>query len=142
MKLTRVLHMTVALALVATAMVLALGGGKAVVLSKSDLKWKDMGIPGVKAAPVSGDMDKGPCRFFLTYPAGFESPKHHHTSDHYVAVISGTLTLTAEGKTSKLGAGSYFALTGKSPHVAKVEGKEPAVMFIQSDGPWDVVMEK
>ena len=30
----------------------------------------------------------------------------------------------------------------KAVHVAKVEGDQPAVMFIEADGPWDVVMEK
>ena len=50
--------------------------------------------------------------------------------------------LTVEGKEYKLGPGSYFALTNKVPHIAKVEGNEDAVFFIQSDGPWDVVMAK
>jgi mannose-6-phosphate isomerase-like protein (cupin superfamily) len=115
--------------------------GSSVVVASADLKWKDMGN-GVSAAPVSGDMDKGPSRFFLKYPVGLVTPKHHHDADHYVTVISGTITLTANGKDSKLGPGSYFALTGKAPHVAKVEGKEPAVFFIQADGPWNVVADK
>ena len=118
------------------------GAGKAVVVAKPDLKWKDMGVPGVAAAAVSGDMQTGASRFFLKYPVGFVSPEHHHTADHYVTVISGTITLTAGGKDHKLGPGSYFSLTGKIPHVAKVEGNEEAVFFIQADGPWDVVMEK
>ncbi len=47
-----------------------------------------------------------------------------------------------QGKEHKLGPGSYFALTNKAPHIAKVEGNEEAVFFIQADGPWNVVMEK
>ena len=136
-------------AISATALVAALsvplfggGAGKTSVMPASDLKWKEMGIPGVVAAPVSGDMDKGPSRFFLKYPVGFVTPSHHHTADHYVAVVSGTITMTVDGKEHRLGPGSYFALTGKASHVAKVEGKEEAVFFIQADGPWDVVMEK
>ena len=117
-------------------------GGKTIVLAKGDLQWKNLNDAGVAAAPVSGDMQTGPCRFFLKYPAGFVTPNHHHTSDHYVTMISGTITLTVDGKDHKLGAGSYFALTDKAPHVAKVEAGEDAVFFIQSDGPWDVVMEK
>jgi mannose-6-phosphate isomerase-like protein (cupin superfamily) len=134
-----------ATALVASAPVPVLGSGdagKTTVLATSDLKWKDMGIPGVVAAPVSGDMDKGPSRFFLKYPVGLVTPKHHHSADHYVAVISGTITLTVDGKEHRLGPGSYFALTGKASHIAKVEGNEEAVFFIQADGPWDVVPEK
>jgi quercetin dioxygenase-like cupin family protein len=87
-------------------------------------------------------MTKGPCRFFLKYPVGFVSPAHHHTPDHYVTVVSGTLLLTVGGKETRLEPGSFFMLTDKAPHVAKVEGDQPCVMFIQADGPWDVVMEK
>src|SRR5262245_30827743 len=142
MKLQHVVILVVSAALTAVASVHVAGAGKSVVVPKGDLKWKDMGIPGVQAAPVSGDMQKGPSRFFLKYPVGFVTPNHHHTADHYVALVSGNITLTVDGKDQKLGPGSYFALTDKAPHVAKVEGNEEAVFFIKADGPWDVVMEK
>jgi len=142
MKLKHVMIMTISTALIAVASMLAIGAGKSVVVAKADLKWKDMGIPGVVAAPVSGDMEKGASRFFLKYPVGFVTPKHHHPADHYVTMVSGTITLTMDGKDYKLGPGSYFALTEKMPHTAKVEGNEEAVFFIQADGPWGVVMEK
>ena len=134
-----------AMAIVAALSVPLFGGAaaeKSAVMAASELKWKDMGIPGVVAAPVSGDMEKGPSRFFLKYPVGFVTPSHHHSPDHFVAVVSGTITLTVGGKEYRLGPGSYFSLTGKAPHVAKVEGNEEALFFIQADGPWDVVMEK
>lgn len=128
-------------ALIAAASALA-SSGHGMVMAQSDLHWKDMGIPGVVAAPVSGDMSKGPSRFFLKYPAGFVSPNHHHSADHYVTLISGSITLTVDGKDHKLGPGAYFALTGMAPHVAKVEGNEAALFFIQADSAWDVVVEK
>jgi glyoxylate utilization-related uncharacterized protein len=134
--------MAISLALIGAMSQLAFGAGKSVVVAKADLKWKALGTSGVSAAAVSGDMEKGPSRFFLKYPAGFVTPKHHHTTDHYVTVVSGTITLTVDGKDHKLGPGSYFALTQKIAHVAKVEGNEDAVFFIQADGPWDVVMEQ
>jgi mannose-6-phosphate isomerase-like protein (cupin superfamily) len=142
MKSKRTMMVILAAVFVVSASAIAIGGGKSVVTPSADLKWKDLSIPGVAAAPVSGDMEKGASRFFLKYPAGLVTPNHHHTTDHYVTVVSGTLLLTVDGKETRLGPGSYFALLGKSPHVAKVEGKEPAVMFIQAEGPWDVVMEK
>ena len=111
------------------------------VMTKADLKWKDMGN-GIAAAPVSGDMAKGESRFFLKYPAGLVTPNHHHDADHYVTLVSGAVTLTVAGMEYPLGPGDYFALTDKQPHVAKVEGSEDAVFFIQADGPWNVVMEK
>jgi quercetin dioxygenase-like cupin family protein len=119
----------------------AASASPSVVMTKADLKWKDLGN-GVAAAPVSGDMDKGASRFFLKYPVGLVTPKHHHGSDHYVTVVSGTITLSVDGKTHKLGPGAYFSLTNKASHTAKVEGNEEAVFFIQADGPWNVVVEK
>jgi mannose-6-phosphate isomerase-like protein (cupin superfamily) len=142
MKLKHVMSMAMSAALLAAVSGLAIGAGKAVVVAKADLQWKEMGIPGLAAAAVSGDMEKGANRFFLKYPVGFVTPKHHHSADHYVTVVSGTITLTVDGQDHQLGPGSYFALTEKMSHTAKVEGNEEAVFFIQADGPWDVVMEQ
>lgn len=141
MALDRAVIVSIFAALLAAAPMPAVAAGSAVVVAKPALKWKDLGN-GIQAAPVSGDMEKGASRFFLKYPVGLVTPNHHHDADHYVTVISGAITLTVDGKAHKLGPGSYFALTGKAPHVAKVEGKQPAVFFIQADGPWNVVMEK
>ena len=91
----------------------------AVVVPKAELKWKEMGVPGLAAAQVSGDMAKGPSRFFLKYPVGLVTPKHHHTADRCATLVSGTIVLTVNGKDHTLGPGSYFALTKKAPHVAR-----------------------
>lgn len=115
--------------------------GKSVVLSKADLKWKTMGN-GIATAPVSGDMEKGASRFFLKYPVGLVTPMHHHTANHHVTVISGSITLTVGGKEHRLGPGAYFMLADRAPHIAKVEGTEEAVFFIQAEAPWDVVVAK
>jgi mannose-6-phosphate isomerase-like protein (cupin superfamily) len=131
----------ISVALMAAAPLLAAGAGSAVVVAKADLKWKDMGN-GIAAAPVSGNMEKGASRFFLKYPVGLVTPKHHHSANHYATVVSGTITLAVGGKEHKLGPGAYFALTNKASHTAKVEGNEEVVFFIQADGPWNVVMEK
>lgn len=142
MKLKHVAIVAISTTLIAGASMLAIAAEETMVVAKADLKWKEMGVPGLATAQVSGDMTKGASRFFLKYPVGLVTPKHHHTTDHYVALISGTVILTVDGKDHTLGPGSYFALTKKSPHVAKVVGNEEAVFFIQADQPWDVVMEK
>jgi mannose-6-phosphate isomerase-like protein (cupin superfamily) len=138
-KLMASIALAAALAVFATTVI---GAEKTMVIAKDTLTWKDMGIPGVQSAVVTGDMAKGPSRFFLKYPVGLVTPAHHHSPDHYVTVVSGTLLLTVDGKETRLEAGSFFALTNKAVHVAKVVGDQPVVMFIQADGPWDVVMEK
>lgn len=70
------------------------------------------------------------------------TPTHHHTSDHFVIVVSGEFTLTVDGHEHALGRGSCFSLAGKASHVAKVVGSDPAVMLIQADGAWDVVVRR
>jgi len=119
----------------------AADGGKAVVTPGSDLKWTAGSIPGVSTAVVQGDMATGASHFFLKYAAGLVTPAHHHTPDHYVALMSGTLVLVVEGKESRLAPGSYFAFTGKASHVARCEGSADCVMFVDARGPWDVVPE-
>ena len=141
MKKSSALVAVLAVALLSATFVSAADAGKSVVLAPADLKWKAMGN-GIEAAPVSGDMEKGPSRFFLKYPAGLVTPLHHHSANHHVTVVSGAITLTVGGKDHRLGPGSYFMLSDRAPHVAKVEGNEPAVFFIQAESPWDVVMAK
>lgn len=141
MKKKYALIAVIAAALFSAAFVYAADAGKSIVVPTTDLKWKAMGN-GIEAASVSGDMDKGPSRFFLKYPVGLVTPMHHHTANHHVTVVSGTITLTVGGKEHRLGPGSYFMLGDRAPHIAKVEGNEPAVFFIQAEAPWDVVMAK
>lgn len=142
MKNKTLLMVAVAAALSAVASVLAGETGQSVVVAKADLKWTGMGNTGIATAPVSGDMGKGASRFFLKYPVGLVTPLHHHTANHHVTVVSGTITLTVGGKEHRLGPGSYFMLADKATHIAKVEGTEDALLFIQAEAPWDVVMEK
>src|SRR5690606_513843 len=101
-----------------------------------------VGDAGVAVAPVSGDMEMGPNRFFLKYPAGLVTPLHYHSANHHVVLVSGWITLTVGGKEHRLGPGSYFMLADKAQHIAKVEGMEDAVFFIQAETAWDVMMVK
>lgn len=140
MKLVR--NLAIAASVIAAASAFAGGAGKTAVVAKADLQWKDMGVPGVAAAAVAGDMDHGASRFFLKYPPGFVSPKHHHSTDHYGTLVSGKIVLSVDGREHELGPGSYFALTGMAPHVAKVVGPEEAVFFIHAERAWDVVVDQ
>jgi quercetin dioxygenase-like cupin family protein len=132
-----------ALVLVAAALSSAVAGdaAKSAVTPAADVKWMPAGIPLVSTAAVEGDMKKGASHFFLKYDAGLVTPLHHHSADHYVTVVSGTLAPTVDGKETTLGPGSFFALVNKAPHIARVVGDAPAVMMIDARAPWDVVPE-
>jgi quercetin dioxygenase-like cupin family protein len=131
-----------ALSVATAGLALAKSATQAVVSPSETIKWSDAGVPGVSTAAVQGDMAKGSSHFYLKYAAGFAAPPHHHSPDHYVTVVSGTLVLIVDGKEHRLTPGSYFALTGKQKHAARVEGDEACIMFVDARGPWDAVMEK
>ena len=117
----------------------------AVLAPAGDLKWQDVpDAKGVQIAtiPGQGDPAKGASHFFLKFAPGFSAPLHHHTSNHYVTVVNGTLVLTVDGKDHKLPAGSYAAFTGKKPHATKCEAGADCVLAMDVRGKWDVVAPK
>ena len=116
--------------------------GKAVFAPAADLKWSDVpNQPGLQVAPVQGDRNKGAARFFAKLPGNADLPLHHHTADHHVVVVSGTMVLN-DGQDHTLPAGSYFSFTGKRQHTTKCTDTAGCTVFIETKGKWDVVEEK
>ena len=121
----------------------AYAADKAVFAPAGDLKWQDVpGQQGVKLAAVQGDPGKGASHFFAKFSPGFAAPLHHHTANHYVTVVSGTLVLKVDGKEQKLPAGSYFSFSGKKPHATRCETGAECVLAMDVRGKWDVVPQK
>jgi quercetin dioxygenase-like cupin family protein len=137
----------VALAAALTAMTAApmesmAKGGHATLTPAAEVKWTDVeGFPGVKVANLQGDSGKGANHIMMRLPGGFAAPLHHHSADHYVTVVSGTLALTVDGKETKLPPGSYFAFTGKKQHLTKCDAGADCTLFLDNRGKWDIVPE-
>lgn len=116
--------------------------GTFVLLPAGDLKWNDTpGFPNVKMAVLDGDPAKGPCHILIRLQDGFAAPLHHHTSDHFVTVLSGTLSLTVDGKETQLPAGSFFLFKGKKVHITKCVPGADCVLSVDARGKWDVLPE-
>ena len=96
----------------------------------------------IGGTPAQGDPAKGAAHFFIKFVGGFAAPLHHHSSDHYVNVVAGTVVLTVDGKDNKLPTGSFFSFTGKKQHVTKCEGTAECLLFVDSRGKWDIVPEE
>jgi quercetin dioxygenase-like cupin family protein len=115
----------------------------AVLTPTTDVKWNAVpGMDGIMLAVVEGDPAKGAHHSFMRFTGGFAAPEHHHSADHFVTVIAGTLVLTVDGKATEFPAGSYFAFTGKKPHATACKAGAECVLFIDARGKWDVVPEK
>jgi quercetin dioxygenase-like cupin family protein len=112
----------------------------AVLVGVEELKWVDVPGTPAKMAVVKGDSQKGAHSGFIKLPAGFSAPLHHHSADHQVVVVAGTITLTPEGGAAKkLAAGSWFEFTGMKKHVTTCDPGADCVLFNVSKGAWDLV---
>ena len=108
----------------------------------ADLKWSAVpNMTGIQIAPVDGDPSKGPSHFFIKFDAGFTAPVHHHTANHSVTVVAGTLVLTVDGKEQKLPPGSFFTFTNKAKHATACEKGADCILSMDVRGKWDVVPE-
>lgn len=117
--------------------------GIPVFAHSGDLKWGDLsptGAPGVKIADVWGDHTKGGYGAFLKFPAGFVAPLHTHTHAIKIVVISGTYMQTPEGNAEqRMGPGSYvFQPNGSYKHISACDEASDCVLFIESDGAFDL----
>ena len=117
-------------------------GGTAVLAPAGDIVWSDVpDFPGLKMAALEGDPGKGSSHFLLKLPDGFAAPLHHHSTDHFVTVLSGTLVLAVDGKETMLPAGSFFMFKGMKQHTTRVAPGADCVLSMDARGKWDVVME-
>jgi quercetin dioxygenase-like cupin family protein len=115
----------------------------AVFTPAADVKWGDVpNVPEIKMAAVEGDPAKGPHHSMMKFTAGFASPVHHHTADHHVTVVQGTMGLAVDGVETKLPAGSFFTFTTKQPHQTKCEAGTDCIISVDARGKWDVVAAK
>jgi quercetin dioxygenase-like cupin family protein len=115
----------------------------ATLVEAKDLKWEAVkDFPGVSIANIEGDATKGAHHSFMKFDAGFAAPLHHHTSDHFVTVVAGTLVLTVNGVEHRLTPGSYFAFKKKQPHTTACADGAECILFTDVRGKWDVVPAK
>ena len=120
----------------------AQAAGGAVFVPAADARWSPVpDAPGVQIAPLQGDPAKGPSHFLLKFAGGFSAPLHHHSANHYVTVVAGTLVLLVDGKEHKFGPGSYFAFSGKKKHATRCEAGADCVLAMDVRGRWNVVPE-
>lgn len=92
------------------------------------------------AAPVYGNLGRGPHGTFIRMPAGFVSPVHNHTGAYWGIVISGVAANGQPGAADvPLPVGSYWYQKGGEAHVTKCLAGHECLFFISQDTPFDYV---
>lgn len=115
---------------------------RAVLMDAERIQFNEVpGFVGITTATVEGDAAAGPHHSYMKMQAGFTAPLHHHTADHFVSVLAGTMIFNVDGVEYRLPAGSYFSFTEKQMHTTKCAEGEDCVLFLDVRDSWDVIMD-
>jgi hypothetical protein len=114
------------------------------VVPPNAIKWVPfpLGGPGVKAAVLSGDVEKpGPFVLRIKSPAGAKVLPHWHPTDEHITVISGTFALGLGDvfdvkKMQTIPQGTYAMLPRDMHHYAL--SKTATVVQVHGTGPFQV----
>jgi len=125
-------------------------GERPINLDASNIVWIDQpGIPpsagGPKVAFLWGDPQAGQLNGTLTkLPAGFTGKIDSQGSTFRAVVIKGQLRYQLPGETGAktLEPGSYFGSKGESVHQVSSEGEEESIIYVRTDGKYDVIPAK
>lgn len=111
----------------------------ALFLKFQDLKWEKtpdglQDIVILHVNPVSKVTE-----LMIRAPKNFHVPRHWHSANETLTIISGTFTMKHDGSDEKvaLTPGSYSYMPAKMIHEAWT-GDEGAMFFITVDGAWDL----
>jgi hypothetical protein len=145
MKPANILACSISFLVMAPFLAQTAGQEQPVFTPAADIKWTDLdptGAPGVKIADLWGDHTKGAYGAYLKLPAGFAAPLHTHSHPMKVVFLSGTYIQAPEGKAEvRLGPGSYMMQPGGNyRHTTTCDKSSDCVLFVESDGPFDLRM--
>lgn len=107
-----------------------------------NLKWEKITLPQGDCTPELAYLRVDPktqaAALIIRHPANCYVPKHWHSANEIITVISGTFILECEGKREALGPGSMGYVPSKMIHRAWTKTNEGALTFIHVDGAWDI----
>ena len=110
------------------------------VVQLADAHWKpkDALPPGAFGAVLRGDPAKGDYDFLGKFPAKYTVPRHLHTNEVVVVMMTGTMVIGREGRPDvSIGEHGLFVLPAKLAYTAHCEA---ACMFlVHGDKPFDII---
>jgi quercetin dioxygenase-like cupin family protein len=117
----------------------ALLAAAAVLQTPGDLVWKDNPLlAGVRQAVLWGDPATGAYGLLRRLPAGSALPWHTHTQDSRAVIVSGALTVEAEGAPAReLGPGGHAFIPGGHRHQVSCGAAAECLYLEQQPGAAD-----
>jgi len=114
------------------------GQTAAVHVDPAKATYKEL-VPGVSAAVVWGDLEKGPYAAFIKFAPGHRDALHTHTNTSRLVVLKGAYVHKPEkGGEVRVGAGQYLLIPGGDRHTTESDAKEGALFYLESDGGFDL----
>ncbi len=93
----------------------------------------------ITVAVQKGDPASGPAVMLARFSPGCTAPWHWHTPNENVMFVSGLLRIEMkDGKPAVQRAGDFAFMPSHHIHQAKCVGSAACLMFIYSDGPFDI----
>lgn len=113
---------------------------QAMSIRYEDLKWQaivpELGSDSPQIAILRVDPQTKATQLLIRTPKKMRVPMHWHTANETHTIIQGTATFEHEGKREQLSPGGFNYMPAKMQHQAWTS--EGSVLFITSDGAWDV----
>ena len=112
----------------------------AIFKNLTDLKWErilpDLGKDSPEICFLRVDPRTHATSLLIRTPTAIHVRKHWHTANETHTLITGTAKFECEGKSAKLGPGSFNYMPAKMVHEAWLPAG--SLTFITVDGAWDV----
>jgi quercetin dioxygenase-like cupin family protein len=93
--------------------------------------------PGAQVALIGVDPSTGGATGYAKFPAGYHLPLHWHSHAEYTVMLSGSGTLTTDGKKHAVGPGTYFVIPAKVQHDLVCGAGADCVLLTRRAGPVD-----
>lgn len=107
-----------------------------------DVKWEkaipELGNNSPEIAILRVDPKTQATQLMIRVPKNFHVPRHWHTANETHTIINGTFIMECEGKRAELGPGSFNYIPSKMVHQAWTKPNEGTLLFITTDGAWDI----
>lgn len=118
-------------------------GDQPVYMKFQDLQWKklmpELGERSPESVTLRIDPQTKATQMMLRLPKNFHLPQHWHDASEALTILNGAFIIEdARGSKEELGPGSFIYLPRKMVHQGWTKPEEGALIFITSDGGFDI----